>query len=337
MSIRIVNSLPEETWRQFVSQFSDGNIFHTPEIYEVFSKTKGYHPSLWMATDHNHYPLALILPVEIFLNNGYLRYLTTRTVVYGSVLWVPNEAGRRALRELLQVYIQEASGVSFFTEFRNICDLETVQPILNEKGFAYEDHLNYLMDLSPPTEVVFQNMAKRMQKNIRRALGRGEVIIEEVTKRDQIVEWYNVLKQTYSLAKVPLADFSLFEAAFDILYPKGMVRYTLARVGRVVAAVSAELLYKDVIFGWYGGMDRMYSRYIPNELLMWHILEWGVQNGFRVYDFGGAGKPSEPYGVRDFKAKFGGKLVNFGRNVYVHRPIALRLAKGFYEVFRRWL
>jgi len=31
----------------------------------------------------------------------------------------------------------------------------------------------------------------------------------------------------------------------------------------------------------------------------------------------GAGKPSEKYGVRDFKAKFGGNLVNFGRNTWI--------------------
>ena len=56
-----------------------------------------------------------------------------------------------------------------------------------------------------------------------------------------------------------------------------------------------------------------------------------------VYDFGGAGKPDEEYGVRDFKAKFGGNLVNFGRNVFVHNPMLLKLSRHGYEVYRRFL
>ena len=36
--------------------------------------------------------------------------------------------------------------------------------------------------------------------------------------------------------------------------------------------------------------------------------------------FGGAGKPDKPYGVRDYKLKFGGQLVNWGRFEKVHKP-----------------
>ncbi|RLI52815.1 MAG: GNAT family N-acetyltransferase, partial [Candidatus Thorarchaeota archaeon] len=75
----------------------------------------------------------------------------------------------------------------------------------------------------------------------------------------------------------------------------------------------------------------------PNELLMWHILRWGVENGYRVYDFGGAGKPDEEYGVRDFKAKFGGKLVCYGRNTCEHAPFLLKISQIGYQLVRRFL
>ncbi|MEJ2555337.1 MAG: GNAT family N-acetyltransferase, partial [Anaerolineae bacterium] len=123
--------------------------------------------------------------------------------------------------------------------------------------------------------------------------------------------------------------------AFDILYPKGMAKFLLARIDGVTAACSLELTYKDTIYGWYGGSDRAYSEHLPNEMLIWHILDWGASNGYRVYDFGGAGKPDEEYGVRDFKAKFGGELVTFGRYTYVHSPIGLQLGKLGYRLYRR--
>ncbi|MDH4208252.1 MAG: hypothetical protein OEV76_05210, partial [Anaerolineae bacterium] len=55
----------------------------------------------------------------------------------------------------------------------------------------------------------------------------------------------------------------------------------------------------------------------------------------RVYDFGGAGKADEEYGVRDFKAKFGGDLVCYGRNTCVHAPFRLAMSKLGYEGYRR--
>jgi lipid II:glycine glycyltransferase (peptidoglycan interpeptide bridge formation enzyme) len=90
-----------------------------------------------------------------------------------------------------------------------------------------------------------------------------------------------------------------------------------------------------VVYGWYGGVDRTYSGYTPNELLTWHILKWGAENGYRTYDFGGAGIPGEQYGVRDFKSKFGGQLVCHGRNLYVHSPGLLRLSTFGFKVLRK--
>jgi lipid II:glycine glycyltransferase (peptidoglycan interpeptide bridge formation enzyme) len=116
-----------------------------------------------------------------------------------------------------------------------------------------------------------------------------------------------------------------------------MVKFWLARVGDAYIAASVELLYKGVIYGWYGGVDRAYTEHTPGELLMWHILKWGAEDGCSLYDFGGAGKPDEEYGVRDFKAKFGGELVCYGRNTYIHAPRLLRLSELGYGVYRHLL
>jgi len=335
--MQVVQSLEETIWRRFIDEHPDSNIFHTPEMCQVFARTKGHHSMLWATVDDDGQVLALLLPVQITLKDGLLCRLTTRAVAYGSVLYAPGPKGQEALALLLRAYTQQVGGAPLFTELRNLSNLETMQPILREHGFVYEDHLNYLIDLKRPPEAIFQSIGRRTRKHIRRGLRRGEVVIGEIKDREQVAVCYDLLRQTYQAAQVPLAAHSLFEAAFDLLYSKGMVRFTLARVGQKLAAASVELLYKDVIYGWYGGMDRAYSSYRPNELLMWHILQWGAENGYRMYDFGGAGKPNEEYGVRDFKAKFGGDLVSYGRNICVHAPALLHLSQWGYKIYRRFL
>jgi serine/alanine adding enzyme len=335
IDLKIVNSLHDADWRRFVAENPNGSIFHTPEMFQVFANTRGFKPDLWAAVNPAGYPLALLLPVQIAVMSGLMRKLTTRAVVFGSVLWEPGTDGLQALEFLLASYASEKKGAPIFTELRNLWDLGDGLPILQAHGFEYEPHLNYLIDLSGGPEAVFQAIGSRTRKNIRRGLNRGEVLVDEIKERGQIAQCYELLEKTYENAQVPLADRSLFESAFDILSSKGMIRFTQAYIGEVAVATSVELLYKDVIYGWYGGVDRAYGNYVPNEIIMWRILEWGAQNGYRVYDFGGAGKPDEKYGVRDFKAKFGGELVSYGRNLYVHNPSVLWISKIGYQTLRR--
>ena len=332
MSVTITDSVPENEWRRFVDGHPEGNIFHTPEMFQVFSRAKKHRPAVWAAVADGQM-LALFLPVRITLFGGLLSALTTRDIVYGSVLCVPGREGQDAAQTLLRTYVGETKGV-LFTELRNVSDLTFLQPVLEQCGFRYEEQLNYLIDLNRPPDEVLQSFGQRTRKRIRHGLREGTVTMEEIDRRERVALCYELLRQSYNAAQVPLADLSLFEAAFDLLYPKGMIKFLLAWVGDKCAAGSAELVYKDMIYGWYAGVDRSFSTLAPGELLMWHILQWGAANGYRVYDFGGAGRSNQKYGVRDFKSKFGGDLVSYGRNIRVHLPLALQLSKVGYQILR---
>jgi len=332
MGITITNSPSENEWRRFVEGHPAGNIFHTPEMFQVFGRAKRHQPEVWAATADGQM-LALFLPVRITLMGGLLRALTTRDIVYGSVLCAPGPEGQEAARTLLHTYVGETRGV-LFTELRNVSDLTFLQPVLKQCGFQYEEQLNYLIDLNRPPEAVLQSFGQRTRKRIRHGLRQGTVTMEEIGRRERVALCYEMLVKSYKAAQVPLADRSLFEAAFDLLYPKGMCKFLLAWAGDKCAAGSVELVYKDMIYGWYAGVDRSFSSYAPGELLMWHILQWGAVNGYYVYDFGGAGRSNQKYGVRDFKSKFGGDLVSFGRNIRIHSPIALKLSKVGYQILR---
>jgi len=335
LDLKIVNTLDEKVWRQLVDQHPQGNVFHTPEMFQVFARAKGHQPTLWAAVNGQGQVLALLLPVLVILKDGWLRRLTTRAIAYGSVLCAPEPRGAEALGALLKTYTQAAHRQALFTELRNLSDTSSIQPVLTERAFHYEEHLNYLIGLGQLPEQVLQSIGPRTRKHIRQGLRKRRVVVEEVADRNQVKVCYNLIWKSYTAARVPVANLSLFEAAFDVLFPRGMVKFWLARVEDIYVASSVELLYKDVVYGWYSGLDRAYARYSPAEMLIWHIFKWSAENGYRTYDFGGAGTPDEKYGVRDFKSKFGGDLVCFGRNTCIHAPRLLRLSEWGYRVYRR--
>jgi serine/alanine adding enzyme len=333
--MRIVHHLDEGLWRDFVDNNPWGNIFHTPEMFQVFSRTEGHQPQLWAATKDGRV-LALLPPVWITLKDGLLRPFTTRSVIYGSVLCTASAEGQEALANLLHAYKSEVKGGPLFTELRNLSDLSAVQPILQDNGFIHEGHLNFLIDLQRPTEEIWSSLHGDVRTNVRKARRMG-VVVEEVTSLDAVPVVYSVLAKVYEHIQIPLAPPSLFEAAFDILHPRGMIKLFMARVEDNCIGVAVRLLYKDTIYAWYAGAPRDYASYKANDLLNWHVLEWGAQHGFKCFDFGGAGKPDQDYGPRRFKAKFSGRLVNYGRNLCVHRPHLLHFSQWGYQVYRRLL
>ncbi len=90
-----------------------------------------------------------------------------------------------------------------------------------------------------------------------------------------------------------------------------------------------------MIYDWYAGADDSYLEYRPNDILSWSILKWGIKNNYEVFDFGGAGKPNVPYGVRDYKLKFGGELVNFGRFEIIHKPSVFKSGKIGLHIYKK--
>lgn len=335
--MQIVRELEPGAWRAFVAGNPCGNIFHTPEMVQVFDRAEGYQPDVWAAVGDDGEILALFLPVHnTVLDRPFLRQLTTRTVLYGSVLCAPTDAGRTALDGLLHAYNRQMGSRVLFTELRNLADMNGVQPVLAKNGFVYEGHLNFLIDLTQPKEALWKAIRSNAQRNVRKARKSG-VELTEVVDAAGVAEAVAILQQVYKRIQVPLPDDSLFQAAFEILYPQEMMRIVLAQVeGEAIGALSL-LIHNGVMLYWYTGTLREFSSHRANDLLVWHALALGHELGCHTFDFGGGGKPDEAYGVRDFKAKFGGRLVNYGRNVHVHAPLRLRASEAGYRLLRRFL
>jgi lipid II:glycine glycyltransferase (peptidoglycan interpeptide bridge formation enzyme) len=240
------------------------------------------------------------------------------------------------LKQLLRAYNQEVRNSLLFTEFRNLFDPRDINPILVENGFKFEDHLNFLIDLDRSPAEIWNEVRSNARRNIKKAQKSGVQIVE-LQDAAELPAAYRVLKEVYRRIQVPLPDISLFHAAYQIMAPAGMFKILLAKLHDAIIGVLCLLLYKGLIHYWYTGTLRQYAPYRAGDLLVWHSLEFGHQNGFHTFDFGGGGKPDEEYGVRDFKAKFGGVLVNHGRNVCVHGPLKLKVSHAGYQLLRRFL
>lgn len=334
--LRVGEQVDVARWAEFVASHPNASIFHTPEMFSVFRQTRGHRPQVWAATDRGGQILALLTPVSISALRSPVQSLTTRDVVFGGPLVRGDGDGWRALEKLLHGYQRHARRRTLFAEMRNLDDAAGAASVISANGFAHENHLNFLVDLSCSAEEQWTGVASSARRNINKARREG-VAVSEARTDAEIRSGYEVLRSVYSRIQVPLPDRSLFAASQRVLGPLGEYRMLLARFeGRTIGVLTL-LLFKDVVYYWYTGTLREYARQRAGDLLVWHAIELGRELGFRTLDFGGAGRPDEAYGVRDFKAKYGGQLVDFGRDVWVPAPLRLRLATRGYETLRRFL
>jgi serine/alanine adding enzyme len=341
--LRVTDRVDEAAWRSFVAAEPCANIFHTVEMAEVFARAGGHRVVPWAACDGSGTVQALLPAVEVTLVGGPLRGWTSRAVAYGGPAWATGDdndndgdgdgTGVRALAALLRAYRHDGGGRALFTELRHLSDPAGGRAALRSAGFVHEGHLNYLIRLDRPEADLWRSLSRSARQRIRSA-ERKAVVVEEA-EGPAGDEAYALLELVYGLARVPLASPSLFREARAVLGPQGMFRIVTAKLGDRVIGARFLLLHRGRIIDWYAGSDREMRSFSPNELLVWHVLRWGREQGFEVFDFGGAGRPDRPYGPREFKAKFGGDLVDFGRDVLVHAPLRLRLSRAGFGVSRR--
>ncbi|RIK23486.1 MAG: hypothetical protein DCC51_03445 [Anaerolineae bacterium] len=335
-SLRVTRDLEPDLWREFLHDNPQAGIFHTPEMFTVFARTSGYKPGLWAVLDAGGCPVALFTPVRIALMSGPMGLLTSRAVAYGGVACRCGREEQAALNLLLEAYDRERSGSVLFTELRNAAPAGCLQSTLDANGYRHEDHLNFYIDLTQPETALWGNIRSNARRNVRKAETMG-VTVDEITKPDGLGSVYDVLRAVYKRLQVPLPDASLFISAFQTLYPLDMMRVLVARMDNVSIGVLTLLIHQGVMTYWYTGTLREFSTFRPADLLVWRALKLGADSGCRMFDFGGGGRPDEEYGVRDFKAKFGGKLVNYGRNTCVHAPRRLSFSRRGYQLVRQFL
>ena len=333
--VNITESPDKMQWSEFVYNHEQGNIFQTPEMAEFYKRTKNYEPITLAAIDtKNDEILAILQAVVIKEMKGILGTFSARSIVQGGPLFIENEKGIEALKLLMDHYDKIAQKKALYTQIRTMWNTSNISNFLNSIGYEYEERLNFLIDLNRPEEEIWRDIHKSRRKGINRAVNKG-VVIEEVRDKKFISIFYGIVEETYKNAKVPLADIRLMESAFDLLVPKNMATFYIAIYEDIYVGARTVLNYKGLIYDWYAGALLDYLSLYVNEALVWHILKEGANNGYHTFNFGGAGKPNEEYGVREFKRRFGGRMVNFGRYEKIYSPIKMKITEKGFEVYRK--
>lgn len=205
-----------------------------------------------------------------------------------------------------------------YIETRNFNDYSRWKNAFYAAGFDYQPHLNFHVDTSS-VEVAEANMGKSRKRDIRTTIREGVTIIEKPTE-GQVMEYYSILDDLYKTrVKTPLFP----EAFFQALAKHPDARFLLTKLnGKIIGGTVCVAQEGKCLYEWFAcGEDGVYPHVFPSCYATYAGIRYAAEHNMPRFDMMGAGKPDEAYGVRDFKAKFGGKEVEYGRFLCVTKPL----------------
>lgn len=328
-----IENIDREKWSNFLLNHPAGNIFQTSEFFNVYRETKNYEPIFLYAIDDKNDLLGILLSVIIKSNGGILGRFSSRTIIFGGPIVRENDG--RIINMLLGEFNKIIKKESIYSQIRNFVYFDNKKAFL-DNGYYFDEHLNIVIDLSKTEDELWKEVSQKRRNEIRKAQREGVKVMLD-NSFEALRDCYQILKEVYRNARLPLASLEFFCNLKEQLSSNTNTKFLLfvAKYENKIIGCMLALGYKNVIYDFYAGALHQYYKKYSNDLIPWEIFLWGKKEGYTIFDFGGAGKPGVPYGVRDYKKQFGGELINWGRFQAVHKPKTFKVSKFIFELYQK--
>lgn len=303
------------------------NFFQTPKALNFFM-TVGW--ETFTFASENEGEINVLISGIIQKEKGLKSVISSRAIIYGGPV-IAKTATANDLTDVLKELIHYLQKKVIYIETRNFNDYETWKSTFKKSGFEYHPHLNFHVDCSEETRMRKQ-MSSSKVRQVKKSLKAGAEIVEATT-RTEVEAYYAILENLYKTkVKTPLPDVSFFVKMWETQAAKFLL---VSYQNQVIGGIICPVLTNKVIYEWYVcGKDGMYKNIYPSILATWAAMDYAVKHNIPRFDFMGAGKPDQDYGVREFKSKFGGKQVAHGRFLKVTKPLLYKIGKKAVEILK---
>ncbi|MBR2451484.1 MAG: GNAT family N-acetyltransferase [Paludibacteraceae bacterium] len=318
IKILTYNEINPTAWQELVDSSPYATWFQTPEVYQFYEANKEEMNPFAIGVEEDGHLAGVIVGYTTQEKNPIKQYFTCRSIIIGGPL-LDEHISNDALSALL-LAIKRVTKNSIYVETRNFYNYSHWRDLFEACGFRYQPHYDIHVYCNAT-----HTMSERRQRELKRAVKNGAKIVE-ASSEQEIRDWYQILSQLYrQKVRTPLWS----KAFFLHFYRSGVGKYLLVKYqDKVIGGMMCPILNGRAIYEWYVcGLDEEYRDHYPSVVATYAAIEYAKQNDIPLFDFMGAGTPDKPYGVRDFKAEFGGELVEHGRFLCIRKPLLYWIGK----------
>lgn len=315
-----IHAIPPTQWAALQAQRT-ASWFQTREAYDFYALLPQQMRPFVFAAEEDGRLVGIVVGYLTYCSQPLKQLLTCRAIIVGGPM-LAEDISSDALTALLQAVRQGLTARAIYIETRNFHDYSPWRAIFERCGFAYHQHLNFHVDTSSLIAMEAR-LSKSRKRDIKTTIRDGAVPVLSPSL-EQVRAYYDILQHLYrTRVKTPLAPLSFFEA----LYCQPNAHFLLvAYQGNIIGGTVCVCLPGRTVYEWYVcGEDGVYDHIFPSSYATYLGIRFAAENGYSRFDMMGAGTPQEAYGVRDFKARFGGELVEHGRYLHICKPLLYKL------------
>ena len=308
------SEIDRQQWSELVQTSDTGTWFQSPEAYDFFASMPELMEPFVYGVEESGELCAVCVGYVTKERNSIKQFFTRRAIIIGGVV-VAKNCAKDDMAVLLNYIRGDLRSKTIYIETRNFNDFGSWEEAFETAGFTYRPHLNFHVDPS----------TNNLSDNRKRQLKKSDAITELAHNESEIKAWYKVLAELYrTKVKTPLWSVEFFLEA----YRQGIAKFLLVKhEGRIIGG-SMVVADARTVYEWFEcGLNAQYKDLYPSVMATYAGIQLAHQSGCTRYDMMGAGEPGVPYGVRDFKAEFGGKLVEHGRFLCICKPMLYRIGK----------
>ena len=322
-------------WKTLVDESPYATWFQTQEAYQFYAALPNDMTPFACGVERDGELRAICVGYVTKERSWIKQFYTRRAIIVGGPL-IADSANEEDVARMLytirqpEVLITVSTfcptwrNLPIYIETRNFHDYSQWKEVFEACGFSYQPHLNFHVDTTS-VELIENNLGKNRKRDIKTSIRDGATIIEQPTI-EQVREYYALLEQLYTTKiKTPLFSLSFFEQLYG--QPNG--RFILVELnGEIIGGTVCVELPGQCLYEWFVcGRDGEWKSIFPSSLATYAGIRYAAEHGCSRFDMMGAGKPDEAYGVRDFKARFGGEQVEHGRFLCVRKPLLYWIGK----------
>ena len=319
MRILVNKEILDKKWEDFLSINPFSTPFQSPGFYDLFNSVDGLSSDVIAVEDSDNIKALAVITLQ--KEPDLKGFFSRRCIIYGGPLVDMKypEATDLLLQEISMRYSKKV----IYIETRNLFNYNNFRDIFDQCGFKYMPYLNFHVKIAD-RDSMLQVISNSRRRQINKALKSG-VEWKEAANQNEVMRFYEILSGLYrNKVRKPLPPHDFFRK----FYEKGpgkylMVWYDNKIIGGIMCPISKKAIYEFYVCG----LDEEYKEQSPSVIATWAAMEYASQNNILLFDLMGAGRPEDKYGVREFKARFGGEQIESGRFIKVTKPLLFSIGK----------
>jgi lipid II:glycine glycyltransferase (peptidoglycan interpeptide bridge formation enzyme) len=303
-----------------LEQFNNFSVFQSNEFSDFITSIDGFEAYIYSVENNNQLLGSCLVTIQ--KEKGIKAQFSKRAIIYGGP--VINES--EAAKELLNYISKDLNRKVIYIETRNFHNYNEFAGLYKSLGWNYLPYMNVQVSLENQNiDSLMAAMKYNRRREIKLSIKEG-CEYRDANSIEEVEALYEILYDLYvNRVRLPLPSKNYFLNFLDSSVAKVFV---VIHNSKVIGGAFCLFYPKDTIYTiYYCGIRAYHKKIFPTHLAIIAAMDFGITNGLKRIDLMGAGKKDEEYGVRKYKAEFGGEIVEDGRFIKITKPLMYKLGK----------